>query len=214
MKKILSLFVSFWELYHRFMVKYIKAPLFKSRLGYCGKNVELRLNRSPGSLSRIYLYDNTNIYHEFRFISVSGRLVMRKNSGAAAGLTVITGNHQRIKGVFFKDISGSHEYDIEKDVIVEEDVWIGANVILLSGVTVGRGATVAAGSVCVKNVPPYAVVMGNPARVVGFNFAPEEIVEHEKHLYPENERLPLELLEKNYKKYFLDRAIEIKSFIK
>jgi carbonic anhydrase/acetyltransferase-like protein (isoleucine patch superfamily) len=139
---------------------------------------------------------------------------MKENSGAATGLTVITGNHQRKNGFYFKQLSMSHEIDVEKDVIVEEDVWLGANVTLLSGVTIGRGATVAAGSVCIKSVPPYAIVLGNPAKVIGFNYGPQEIIEHEKSLYSEHDRLPLDLLERNYKRYFLERAEEIKHLIK
>ena len=168
--------------------------------------------------SKIYLYENTNI-NEGAIIIISsaskeGKFIMKKNSGAAANLTVITGNHQRIVGNNFKELAQKHRGDIDKDVVVEEDVWLGANVTLLAGVTVGRGATVGSGSVCIKSVPPYAVVMGNPAKVVGFNYSPEEVIEHEKKLYSEEERLPLSLLEKNYKKYFLDRIFEIKSFIK
>lgn len=196
----------------KFSIKYILRYCYRSQLGYCGKNVDLRFYQNPGNLSNVYLYDNTNIYHHFKFISVSGKFIMKRNSGAAAGLTVITGNHQRIKGVFFKDISSKHTYDIEKDVIVCEDVWIGANVTLLSGVTIGRGATIGANTVCFKSIPPYALVVGNPAKIVGFNFTPEEIIEHEKVLYPEKERLPFELLEKNYEKYFLKRIKEIKEY--
>ena len=55
-------------------------------------------------------------------------------------------------------------------------------------------------------------MIGNPAKVVGFKFTPEEVIEHEKALYSEEERLPLELLEKNYKKYFLDHIKEIKAY--
>lgn len=201
-----------YDIIRRFNVKYIKRHIYRKNLGYCGKNVDLRFNHAPGSLDRVFMYDNTNIYHDFRFISAGGKFIMKKNSGSAAGLTVITGNHQRVENKFFIDISGGHQYDVEKDVIVEEDVWIGANVTLLSGVTVGRGATVGAASTCIKSVPPYAVVMGNPAKVVGFCFTPEEVIEHEKALYPEEERLPLELLEKNYKKYFLDHIKEIKAY--
>jgi acetyltransferase-like isoleucine patch superfamily enzyme len=65
-------------------------------------------------------------------------------------------------------------------VIVEEDVWIGFGAVLLTGVTVGRGAIVAAGSVVTRDVPPYAVVGGNPARTLAMRFTPEEIVEHER----------------------------------
>lgn len=198
----------------RIWVKFINRPLYKSRLGYCGKNVDLRFNSNPGNLNNVYLYDNTNIYHGFKIISAGGRFIMKKNSSAAVGLTVITGNHQRVLGYLFKDLSGSHQVDIERDVVVEEDVWIGSNVTLLSGITIGRGATIGAGCLCMKNIPPYAVVMGNPAKVVGFCFNPNDIIEHEMKLYPESERLPLELLEKNYKKFYLNRTKDINDFIK
>lgn len=213
-KRIMQIVVKVNGLFHRFWIKYITRYFYRSCLGYCGKNVDLRFNKNPGNLHRVYMYDNTNIYHDFRFISVSGKFIMKKNSGSAAGLTVITGNHQRECGSFFKEISGKHTHDIERDVVVEEDVWIGANVTLLAGVTIGRGATVGAGSVCSKSVPPYAVVMGNPAKVVGFNFIPEEIIEHEIKLYPDSERLPLKLLEKNYNKYYINRINEIKNLLK
>jgi acetyltransferase-like isoleucine patch superfamily enzyme len=51
-------------------------------------------------------------------------------------------------------------------VIIQDRVWIGLNAIILKGVTIGEGAVVAAGSVVTKDVPPYVVVAGNPARVV------------------------------------------------
>lgn len=139
---------------------------------------------------------------------------MKKWASAADNFTVITGNHGRTCGEWFYITASKHVKDIEKDVIVEEDVWIGANVTLLSGVKVGRGATVGAGSVVSYNVPPYSIVSGNPAKVVGFSFKPEDIIEHEKILYPEEERLPLDKLEKNYKKYFTNRLSDIQSFIK
>lgn len=211
---ILKTITVIFDVWHRFFVKYIKRNLYRSCLGYCGKNVDLRLDKNPGPLCRVYMYDNTNIYHGFRFISVTGKFIMKKNSGAAAGLTVITGNHQRVEGKWCKEFSGDHINDIEKDVMVEEDVWLGANVTLLAGVTIGRGATIGAGAVCLKNIPPYAVAIGNPAKVVGFNFKPEEIIEHEKTLYPEDERLPFDLLSKNYEKYFFDRIVEINSFVR
>lgn len=60
-------------------------------------------------------------------------------------------------------------------IVVEDDVWIGTNVLVLSGVTIGQGAVVAAGSVVTKNVPPYAVVGGNPAHVIKYRFNEEQI---------------------------------------
>lgn len=52
------------------------------------------------------------------------------------------------------------------DIIVGEGVWIADSVHVLASVTIGDGAVVAAGSVLTKNVPPYAVVGGNPAKVL------------------------------------------------
>ncbi|MPV48519.1 antibiotic acetyltransferase [Pseudactinotalea sp. HY160] len=61
------------------------------------------------------------------------------------------------------------------DVTIGNDVWIGHGSIILSGVTLGDGVVVGAGSVVRQSVPPYAIVAGNPARVAGFRFEPEQI---------------------------------------
>jgi maltose O-acetyltransferase len=51
-------------------------------------------------------------------------------------------------------------------VRIEDDVWIGARVIILPGITIGKGAIIGAGSVVTKDIPPYAICAGNPARVI------------------------------------------------
>ena len=56
------------------------------------------------------------------------------------------------------------------DIIVKDDVWIGCNAIVCSGVTIGQGAVVAAGAVVTKNVEPYAIVGGNPAKKIKYRF--------------------------------------------
>lgn len=60
-------------------------------------------------------------------------------------------------------------------VVIGNDVWLGHQTLVLSGVTIGDGAIIGAGSVVRHDVPPYAVVAGNPARVAGFRFPPEQI---------------------------------------
>jgi acetyltransferase-like isoleucine patch superfamily enzyme len=54
----------------------------------------------------------------------------------------------------------------KKKIILEDEVWIGANSVVVAGVTIGKHSVVAAGSVVTKNVPPYSVVAGNPARII------------------------------------------------
>ncbi|HEX4889569.1 MAG TPA: CatB-related O-acetyltransferase [Alphaproteobacteria bacterium] len=58
-------------------------------------------------------------------------------------------------------------------VRIGNDVWIGSRAIILSGVSIGDGAVIGAGAVVTRDVPPYAVAAGNPARVVRLRFAPE-----------------------------------------
>lgn len=71
-------------------------------------------------------------------------------------------------------------------IIVEDDVWVGHGAILLSPVRVGHGSIIAAGSVVTKDVPPYAIVGGNPARLIKWRFSEDEIIEHERILSAEN----------------------------
>lgn len=193
--------------------KYIKGPVLKSELGACGKHVIFRWNEWHQPWGNVYLSDRTQIV-DAKIISHGGKLIVKYGSGAAEGLTVITNFHDRKAGCWFQDTASSGGLDYEKDVIVEEDVWIGANVTIFGGCTIGRGSHIGAGAVIRNNIPPYSVVIGNPAKVIGFSLNPEEIIEHEKVLYPEKERLPITLLEKNYQKLFLNRVADIKCFTK
>lgn len=68
-------------------------------------------------------------------------------------------------------------------VIIGRDVWIGGGAIVLSGVTIGEGALVGSGSVVTRDVPPFALVAGNPAKLVRWRFANDcERVEHSRRL--------------------------------
>ncbi len=72
---------------------------------------------------------------------------------------------------------GSFNFDAisRGSIKIGHDVWIGQNVIVLSGVSIGTGAVVGAGSLVVKDIPPYAIAVGNPAKVIRFRFPPEII---------------------------------------
>lgn len=196
--------------------QYDQMRAIRRRLGKITPTTVFRMPDACSCPEKIFLDENTSIYEGARFIispiGEKGRFVMKSHSYAAQGLTVITGSHTRQVGMHNLEAAETHQYDVDKDVIVEEEVGIGVGVTLLAGVKIGRGATVGAGSVVMNNVPPYAVVMGNPAQVVGFVFTPEQIIEHEKALYLEEDRLPLAKLEKNYQRYYVNHISDIAKY--
>ncbi len=79
---------------------------------------------------------------------------------------------------FFNPSAGYCKTDLVgyKPLIIGNDVWIGHNAIIMPHVsTIGDGAVIGAGAVVHKDIPPYAIVVGNPARVVRYRFSPETI---------------------------------------
>lgn len=70
-----------------------------------------------------------------------------------------------------------HDLYARGPTCIGNDVWLGLESVIMSGVKVGDGAVVGARSVVTADVPPYAIVVGNPARIVRYRFSPEQILE-------------------------------------
>jgi len=102
-------------------------------------------------------------------------------TSVAVGAFAATDNHpmhyKSMHGFFFNPELGYVDQEWESSPLsIGNDVWLGHNSIIMPSVdTVGDGAVVAAGAVVNKDVPPYAVVVGNPARVVRYRFEPDAI---------------------------------------
>lgn len=159
----------------------------RNKFGFCGKDVVLSPPFFIDKPGNVYLYDKTNIGANSYLAVPNAKFIIKSHCSIAEGLTVHTGNHARLKGRFVSDITDADKPDgYDKDIVVENDVWIGCNVTLLSGITVGRGATIAAGAVVSRDVPPYCIVGGVPAKVLKFYWTIEEIIEHEKQLYSDS----------------------------
>ncbi|WP_435269392.1 CatB-related O-acetyltransferase [Shinella sp. BE166] len=104
----------------------------------------------------------------------------------AAGGEIFLGGSHRVDwittfpfGHIFKENQGGEDikgHPITRgNVVIGNDVWLGANSVIMCGVTIGDGAVVAAGTHVVKDVPPYAIVGGNPGQHIRYRFD-EEII--------------------------------------
>lgn len=170
-----------------------------AKFGYFGKNASIARPCDLKNPKNIYLYDFARIGCRSTIMTMgNSRFIMKQYSGTAEGLVVVTSNHRQHIGQFRLGNNDDNEY---KDIIVEEDVWIGINVTLLAGAHIGRGAIIGACSVVTKEIPPYAVAVGNPAKVIKFKWSIDDILKHESMLYPENERFTREELEGHRKLY-------------
>jgi acetyltransferase-like isoleucine patch superfamily enzyme len=98
-------------------------------------------------------------------IDVSGGLVIASEATLSEGVRVFTHNHN----VSARERHWRDQGLLNLPVSIEEGVWVGAGAIVLGQAKrIGRGAVVGAGAVVSKEVPPWAIVVGNPARVIGF----------------------------------------------
>ena len=179
------------------------APLNCEKYGRIGKHSVIR-NNSILNHSNMYIDDWCIIQDQTNFISYHGKLTVKKFSVIASGCTIVPGSHSLTVGVPFFLSTSHHINDVEGDITIDEDCWIGAGCILLPKCHIGRGAVVGAGSVVKKDIPPYAVVVGSPARIIAAKFSLEQVIKHEAILYPPNERFSKVELERLYAEYYKD----------
>ena len=150
----------------------------------------------------IYMDDYSRIQNHLNFISYKGKLIVKKYAAVGAGCTIIPGDHVPTVGVPQYLAGHLHINDVDGEIVIGEDAWVGAGTILLSHCSIGRGAVVAAGAVVSKPVPPYAVVAGVPAKIIATRFTIDQILQHESELYPVEERMSRTKLEEVFNEYF------------
>lgn len=112
-----------------------------------------------------------------------GKLKIGKYCSIAGNVKILLGGNHRTDWVTtypfnvlvpeYRDIGGHPS--TRGDVIIGNDVWIGQDCHIISGVKIGNGACIATGSLVAKDVPDYAIVGGNPAKVIKMRFSDEEI---------------------------------------
>lgn len=142
------------------MWKALRRVIAKRFVKHVGKGVNFQRKTDIGYGLSIDDYSSVGVGSVLGITVTIGKYVMM-----GPEVIILTRNHE------FSDTSTPMQkqgYQIEKPVTIGDDVWIGARAIILPGVHIGNGVIIGAGAVVTKDVPDYAIVGGNPARVLKY----------------------------------------------
>lgn len=199
MKQYLIIFIGnvidkFVRIYYSY-----KRGILYNELSYIGDNSNISYPFHIEGCNNIVIENDVHIGQNSTITAINAKVVIKKFSVIAPYLYISTGDHRMIPGRFFKTI-GNDEKGVgyDADVVINEDVWIGSRVTILKGVEIGRGSIVAAGSVVTKDVLPYSIFGGVPARFIKFKWDINTIIKHENTLYLEKDRISVETLTNNF----------------
>lgn len=151
----------------------IKLMLFKKRYRKLNAHNETYI-MNYCELSKIVVGKKT--YGELHVIDwspLNTKLYIGSYCSIAPGVQFLLGGEHQINSISTYPFKGKvfgyeREAGSKGNIVIKDDVWIGQNAIVCSGVTIGQGAVVAAGSVVTKDVEPYSVVGGNPAKFIKY----------------------------------------------
>lgn len=111
----------------------------------------------------LVLHDNVALSPYVHVGADAGRIEIGVHTAVGPGTVIRAANHCIAR----QDVPMMHQGHVPGEIIIEEDVWIGANCVITPDVRIGRGAVVGAGAVVTRNVAPFSIVGGVPAKVIG-----------------------------------------------
>jgi len=192
MAKLCKLIIQLHLALHLFIDK-ILTFCYKKQMLSCGHHVTFKPSTSNiKGIENMSFGNYVRIHKYATLFSTDAKLIIGNKVALGPKVTIMTGNHATdIIGTFMWDVHSKKE-GLDKDVILEDEIWVGSNVTILSGAHISRGCVIAAGAIVNKYLPPYSIAGGVPAKVLKYRFTPEQIIEHEKFLYEEERRLSLE----------------------
>lgn len=156
------------------------ARVIKNSFARCGGNVTVPEHCSFSGIKNIFVGDDVSFGEYTTILTTRAKVYLENHIMFGPSVTIVTGNHRiNALGKYMSEINDSMKEEADdEDIYIKDDVWIGCNAVILKGVTIGEGAVIAAGTIVSRDVPPYAVVGGNPAKVLKYRFSEEQIKKH------------------------------------
>ena len=188
-RPLYELLVLWRYLGHYIIEKLIYVPIFKSRCEECGKALSLP-NGIPWIEGNLVIRIGDNVVlddtillsgriYEQPTLEIGDRAFIGCKTTITVGQSVKIGKDCMIAAQCFIADNDGHPLNpfrrankepvkVEeiKPVVIEDNVWIGTRAVILKGVNIGKGSILSANSVVTRNIPPYSIVMGNPAKIV------------------------------------------------
>ena len=162
------------------IINKIKSFFIKRKLGSYKKTTIIH-GSCTGYFKNVEIGSHSTIGRNNDFNCLRAKVIIGNYVITGPEVMFISGDHRTdVVGKYMAEITNEEKIsDNDKDIIVEDDVWIGARAIILKGVRIGRGSVVAAGSIVTKDVKPYSIVGGIPAKLIKMRFDIDTIKQHE-----------------------------------
>jgi maltose O-acetyltransferase len=161
----------------KIILKNLSVWYFKKKLGQLGHSSWVSPFGTYLCEKKIYIGNNVFI-GKGAYLSASEGIIIGNGVTIGPELMVMGGDHKF-------DVVGARICEIDTEghnnrIVIENDAWLGARVILLKNGKIGEGAIIGAGSVVTKEVPPYTIFAGNPAKLIRPRFTKDQLAEHLK----------------------------------
>ena len=159
----------------------------KRRFAECGERVLLEYG-SIFRYDKIHIGNDVNIRAYCRIQGDPAHIYIGNHVMITSFTTINAGNHRiDLVGKVMKEVTKDEKLpENDRDVVIEDDVWIGMGASILNGVRIGRGSVIGAGAVVTRDVPPYSIYTGVPEKRVRRRFTDEQIAEPERILKERN----------------------------
>ena len=116
-----------------------------------------------GRTGKIQVGNHSSVSYNTVVNAGNGRILIGEHTMIAGNCYIVANDHEINKTLSVRDCG-----HVDGDVVIGNNVWIGANCVVTKGVTIGDGAVIGAGSVVVKDIPPMAIAVGSPCKVIKY----------------------------------------------